>query len=204
MKELFVETAAALLAGCIVMILHELPKVLMTYWMDIQKYHIKTFRLRKIIQVWNYIDGLGLLFCVVGKMGFSRPYLIRLRDKKGNEIVGFTGWFSLILQFFIYVVLLRFIFHMDSNFLIPYDSSEVMQFLALVTFYLALLSFGMFITNCFPMTTGDFALLIAGFRPDRFMEVIKADYLVKVAWTFVLLMQIIPEFGMKLIVLFLK
>lgn len=193
------EIAAALLAGCFVMIVHEFPKALMTYRLDKKLYRRHLFQLRELFRFWEYLDGLGLFFSVVGKAGFSRPYLIRLRERRGNLIVGTTGFLSLLLQFFFAIAVLRFGFETNKTVAISASASFFVQFAQLFFLYLAMLSFGMLLTNLFPMSTNDMALIIAGISPDRFLPLVKMDYMTKAVWIFLQLMQLIPTIGMYLI-----
>lgn len=199
MKNWLIETAAAVFSGCLLMILHEFPKALLTYQMDKKLYQKPLFPLRKVFRVTEYFDGLGLFFLIVGSAGFSRPYLVRFRERQGNLLTGLTGVLSLMVSFFVSVIILRLGFHMDSPFAIITSRGVWVQFFNLFFFYSAIFSFGMFLTNLFPMSTNDMALVIAGLRPDRFLPLIKMDYVTKAVWLFLILMRLIPTIGVRLL-----
>ncbi len=199
MKNWLIETIAAIFSGCLVMIFHEFPKAFLTYRMDKKMYHKALFRFREIFRFKEYLDGLGLFFLIIGSAGFSRPYLIRFRERHSNLLVGLTGWIALIVSFFISIIVLRLGFHMDDSLIIITSQGMVVQFLNLLFFYLAVFSLGMFLTNLFPMSTNDMALVIAGVRPDRFLPLVKMDYMTKAVWLFLVLIRLIPTIGIRLI-----
>ena len=69
--------------------------------------------------------------------------------------------------------------------------------------YLAMLSFGMFVANLFPVSTFDMGLLIAGTSPTGYLGMLKVDGTVKLIFVLVLLFDLIHYGASRLILLLL-
>ena len=101
---------ASLLAGLCCMILHEFPKV-MLYRQYVRKQSSNNTTPSRMpnINPIHFIDPIGLLFCGMFRIGFSKPCYYRMKEQKLNRQLGSVGLLSLLLQFFILAVLLKFI-----------------------------------------------------------------------------------------------
>ncbi|MBE5960196.1 MAG: hypothetical protein E7256_02220 [Lachnospiraceae bacterium] len=199
MKEQLMVLAASFIAGAIIMILHELPKA-MIYQYNEKKHNLPY---KNVFSLYHYIDPIGLIFCVVTKAGFSKPYLYRIKEKKMNMILGIAGYLSLLVQFLASTAVLRFCFHMDYTFVIVGSHSFLYEFMVYFTCAYALISMGMLITNLFPYMASDMGLVIAATSPLKFFTVIRADYLIKMVWLFTVLLGIIRSISGAVLGLFL-
>ncbi len=199
MKEQLMVLAASFLAGAMIMILHELPKA-MIYQYNEKKHNLPH---KNVFALHHYIDPIGLIFCMVMKVGFSKPYLYRIKEKKMNMVLGMAGYLSLLIQFFISTAVLRFYFHMDHTFTIAGSHTFFYEFLVYFTCAYAILSMGMLITNLFPYMASDMGLVIAATSPLKFFTVIRADYLIKMVWLFTVLLGIIRSMSGAILGLFL-
>ena len=177
------------IASAIVMILHELPKA-MIYANTYNKVN-KTYR-KNILALYQYIDPIGIIFCVTQMAGFSKPYVYRLNDKKLNKTLGIAGFASLLLNFFISMILLNLMgIHFDdlSTESIGLANNLIFSFIT----YLAAISMGMLLVNLFPIATFDMGMLIASQSSDMYYSIIKNDYLIKTIIILCMLLKVFPR-----------
>lgn len=200
MKIQLIRLFSALVAGALVMILHEFPKAFIFSKLKSGK----DSRHYNIYKLYQYIDPIGLLLCVTSQTGFSKPYMYRIKDKKANFILGITGYISLFLTFSASVALLRFKYGNKSSL---YYSGNIPFFELMVQFvlvYIALISISMFLVNLFPISTFDMGLCIAGISPARYFVIIRNDYLIKVILLVVIIMNFISSFSTRILIAFLQ
>jgi hypothetical protein len=189
MKIQLIRLLSSIIAGIIVMILHEFPKAViynrLSPYQDLK-------RKKNIFKLHHYIDPIGILLCITNQAGFSKPYMYRIKDKKTNMILGITGLASLIATFVISIIILRLGFHLDSSLLIQ-NMSMVELILQFVVVYIALISISMFFVNLFPVSTFDMGLCIAGVSPKKYYLIIKNDYFIKMMLVLIILFEFIKS-----------
>lgn len=183
----------SLLSGIVIMILHELPKSIVYSKLS----HKKDISIWKLFQ---YIDPIGLIFCVTTYAGFSRPYMYRIKEKKTNFILGITGFLSLFFVFSVSIVVLRTCFTTGvTNLKFTSVDTTVTILSYLFWYFCALLSCGMIFVNLFPISTFDLGLLVAGKSPSRYFSIIRGDYMIKMLLALSLLLGIINLFSRYII-----
>lgn len=195
MKIQLLRLVAALLAGSIVMILHELPKA-MIYKRINSSSGMKSKH--NIYRLHHYIDPIGLILCVTNQAGFSKPYMYRIKDKKTNFILGITGFLSLSIIFMISMCLLKFGIGMDSNISYLETTGLLELFFQFTLIYIALISFTMFMVNLFPISTFDMGLCIAGKSPTKYFAIIRNDYFIKMLLVLVIMFGFITRVGIQI------
>lgn len=181
MKEIALEILICIIVAVLVMIIHELAKSIV--YLCVRKAQGQTAsHNNSILAVWRYIDPLGILLSVTCFVPISKPHLFRIRDKKTNMILGITGFTVLLLLFISSLVILKTgVFAMG-------------KFFALFWQYVAMLSFDMFIANMFPVSTFDIGLIIAGVSSRHYLQIIKADSVIKLIFILTLISGLI-HFG---------
>lgn len=197
MKLQLIKILAALIAGAIVMILHELPKsVLFTRLNSLQstenKFNEHKFNIYKVFQ---YIDPIGIILCVVNQVGFSRPYMFRIKDRKTNFILGITGFISLLFIFLMSMGMLKYGIGMSSDFSYSETLGTMDLLYQCIILYIALISFSMIIVNLFPVSIFDMGLIIAGKSPRTYFSIIKLDYVIKIILLIAIILQLIRYFS---------
>lgn len=185
MKEQLIGFGALLLAACIVMVVHELTKsivfVLRNRKVSSEKYDI--------FKIYQYIDPIGLLFCLYGYAGFSKPYMYRMRDRKSNLYVGITGLLTLLGLAALGIFICR-------------TSQSLPVFV--VSQYVSVLSIGMFFVNLFPVSVFDLGLIVAGVSAEKFFSIIKNDYTIKMILVLTVILGIIRSFSANIFLFFLE
>jgi membrane-associated protease RseP (regulator of RpoE activity) len=181
---------SALIAGGIVMIIHEFPKAIIYNKMNSNQ---DKKRKRNIYKLHHYIDPIGLVLCVTNQAGFSKPYMYRIKDKKTNLILGITGFISLLVTFAISISFLRYGIGMGSNFAYSESIGIVELTLQCIVVYIALISLSMTIVNLFPISTFDMGLILAGVNPKKFYSIIRYDYIIKMMLILVILFQLLTS-----------
>lgn len=184
---------ASLCAGVFVMILHELPKAILYRRLKHRYGKEEDKKFENRINPVHFVDPIGLIFCVIYGIGFSKPYYYRMKEKKWNQWLGITGLLSLMLQFFIVVAILKFGFQMNSSLTLYGDFSIYYEFLMYFLSSYAIISIGMLITNLFPLISSDMSLLVAANQPVKFVTLLRSDYVIKMAWMFLLLIGIMTS-----------
>lgn len=190
MRIQLIKLLAAFFAGCIVMILHEFPKALLYNGLNKNQDPKKK---RNIYKLYQYIDPIGILFCVTTQAGFSKPYMYRLKNRKSNLLLGICGFISLFLVFAVSVIIIKVQHDFSSPLEWNPSNSSVMLFYQFSMLYTALISITMFFVNLFPVSTFDMGLCIAAKSPSRYFSIIKNDYLIKVMLIFVVLFQLLTD-----------
>ena len=107
MKEQILGVVSAIIAGIIIMILHELPKTIVYIAMDEEA---KKVPFRNVLKLHHYIDPIGLIFCVTSFAGFSKPYMYKIKERNVNRAMGITGFLSVGILFFVSRWLLKGVF----------------------------------------------------------------------------------------------
>ncbi len=192
MKIQLIRLAAALLAGSIVMILHELPKA-MIYKRINSSNGVKSKH--NIYRLHHYIDPIGLILCVTNQAGFSKPYMYRIKDKKTNFILGIAGFLSLSIIFMVSMILLKFGIGMEANFSYLESTGLLELFFQCTLVYIALISISMLLVNLFPISTFDMGLCIAGKSPTKYFTIIRNDYFIKMLLVLVIMFRFITSVG---------
>lgn len=204
MEGQWITIATGVLAAIIVMILHELPKSIVYYYMDQSR---SKRSMKYALKLHHYIDPIGVIFCLIAYGGFSKPYMYRIKDKKLNCVLGITGFASLLILFASSVTILKYVFGMSYfNGAFQYTSTlgKFSLILMYLFFYLACFSFGMFCVNLFPIATFDMGNIIAGISPTKFFEYLRKDYTMKILLMFVLMFGIIAGIGEMVLSILLR
>ena len=204
LREKLMLLIASLFAGVLVMILHELPKAILYRRLKHRYGKDEDTKYENRINPVHFVDPIGLIFCVIYGIGFSKPYYYRMKEKKWNQWLGITGLLSLLLQFFIAVAVLKFGFRMDSSLFIHRNSNIFYEFLMYFLSSYAIISIGMLITNLFPLVSSDITLLVAANQPMKFVTLIRSDYFIKMVWLFLLLTGIITTMSSAVFEIFMR
>lgn len=176
----FLSIAAVLVASCIVMILHEIPKTVLFFSLSKRK-NLGA----QIIKCFQFIDPIGLIFCVTSFCGFSKSYMLRAKEDKHNLILGIAGLTTLFLTAVLGFLGVKFGFRsvtMDEN---------LSLFLFMVCQYISIISMGMFVVNLFPVAAFDMGLIIAGVSREKYFSIIRNDYFIKMILVLCLLLGVI-------------
>lgn len=192
------EVLAAILAGILVMIVHELIKAITFVLLD------KSHRSWNVFCVQQYIDPVGLLFCVISKVGFSKSYMYKLKKRWITVSVGIMGFLSLLMMVGSGIIIYRSQY-MNLNIqslLISEDYSRIFQYLLL--YYYMIISMSMFIINLFPITTFDIGLIIASISPGRFLAMIRSDYIIKLILLFLITIRFVKDCSNAIIIALLQ
>ena len=64
---------------------------------------------------------------------------------------------------------------------------------------MAILSFGMFASNLFPVSVFDMGLIVAGISAKKYLQIIKRDAVIKMLFIVVLLLNLIAQAGYRLL-----
>lgn len=211
MREFLIVLIASLFAGIVIMILHEFPKAFVYQLLDKKQKKNEEdmvkdslpIKNQSIWKLYHYIDPIGLLFCGILRIGFSKPYYYRIKDKKVSRILGITGLLSLILQFLVSASILRFGLGLDSKLIILAGASTAFEFFIYFISCYAIISLGMLLTNLFPIVAFDMGLLVAASSPLKFLTIIRADYLIKMVWLFTVLLGILSAVSSTIFGLFM-
>ncbi len=191
MVEKLVSLLAVIIAACIVMILHEIPKTII-YKSRIKKDHPK-------VKLLHFIDPIGLIFAVTGYCGFSKPYAYHVRDKKTNLLIGYTGLISLFFLFVICTLVCKFVLGPIAGF---YVGAGTMEYITIFAFwvvqYMAVVSLGMFFANLFPIVPFNMGNLIAGYSTSKFISILKNDYSIKMMFFLIMILGVIETISVQM------
>ena len=197
--EQLIQMVASLFAALLVMILHEIPKTVV--------YNIvseKKAPLSKVFYLPQYIDPIGLIFCVFSLAGFSKPYRYEIKNKKNAAYIGVIGLISLLLcTMFAYFTYRYFYTGLQiDQFLLDMNMSN--RFTYYFRCYFLLISLGMFIVNLFPISAFDMGFIIAGKSIKKYIYIIRTDTFIKLALLIVLFTEVIPMGCIRMINLLLS
>jgi hypothetical protein len=179
------------LASMLVMIFHEFPKAYVYNKMQRQN---GSQNKNNIYSLQQYIDPIGLIFCVTNLAGFSKPYMYRINDKKINKILGITGMISLIITFLISISIINMT-HITLEMDLIEELSYIDMLIQSFLLYVATVSIGMLVVNLFPIATFDMGLLIASKSSTKFFSFIRKDYIIKMILIIAILFGIISNFA---------
>jgi hypothetical protein len=219
LKEKLMLLVASLCAGVIVMVLHELPKAILYRRLKHRYGKEEDKKFENRINPVHFVDPIGLIFCAIYGIGFSKPYYYRMKEKKWNQLLGITGFLSLLVQFFIVVAILRFGFRIEFDYVINTHltlwfsggiNTSIVNYPIFYEFLMyffssyAIISIGMLITNLFPLISSDMALLVAANQPMKFVTLLRSDYVIKMVWMFLLLMGIMTSMSSAVFEIFMR
>ncbi len=188
MGDIILEIAICIIAAMLVMTMHELSKSIM-YLLVRRSDDRPAKGGLAILAVWRYIDPVGLLLAVTRYVPVSRPHLFRIRDKKTNMILGITGFTTLFVIFGLSIAALKTDFL--NTFGVLAAGGRLRRVAPLFFQYTAMLSFDMAVANLFPVSTFDMGLIIAGISSRYYLNIIKADSIIKMILILALLTDII-------------
>lgn len=197
--ERLIQMFASLFAALLIMIIHEVPKT-MVYNSQVEK----KMPLSRVFYLTQYIDPIGLIFCMFSLAGFSKPYRYEIKVKKNATYIGIMGLLTLILCLVVGYITYRYFYTgIEVNqVLTGMDLSSKFDYYFIC--YFLLISFGMFIVNLVPISAFDMGLIIAGCSLKNFIHIIRSDTFVKLALFIVLFTEVIPLMGIQLINLLLS
>ncbi len=198
MKEMVFEWLICILCASVLMIIHEMVKTAI-YLLQKRRMHQKTAFSHSMWAVYRYIDPIGLILAVVGNVPFSKPFMFRVRDKKTNLVMGISGFCILVAVFALCICSLHFdLFGLDS--ILQQDPNCLWaKGVVLAGQYMAILSFGMFVANLFPVSVFDMGLIVAGISAKKYLQIIKRDAVIKMLLIVVLLLNLIAQAGYRLL-----
>ena len=182
---------ATIIAACLVMILHEIPKTIV--------YKIKVKKEQPKVNIFNFIDPVGLIFAITGYCGFSKPYAYHVRNKKAYLWFGYTGMITLLILFLICTFGCKYVLSPLVVANIGTGMSEyVMTFLFWIVQYMGVISIGMFFVNLFPIVPFNMGNLIAGYSTPKLLSILKNDYEIKMLYFLVMIFGIVKNFSVQL------
>lgn len=190
MSEILLEIAVCIFVSLLIMIMHELPKSIV-YKIVCKGNGCSKIGSHSIFEVWRYIDPVGIILSVTCYAPVSKPHMFRIREKNTNLILGITGFAVNILLFTGSVIILRYGYGGESGIFAALNTGIVDRILVLAVQYIAILSFGMFVVNLFPVSTFDMGLIIAGISARYYLNIIKSDSVIKLILMITLLLDII-------------
>ena len=203
MKEILLEWGICIIAACVLMILHELTKSLVYLGMQRRAGSVKKYT-HSVWAVHRYLDPVGIILAITSGVSFSRPFMFRIRDRKMNRVLGFAGFLVLLVAFISSILALRFHVFGVVRMQTPESADLFPKIVTLFIQYIAILSFGMFVTNLFPISTFDMGLVIAGFSAQKYLSIIKMDAIIKIIFIVALLFDLIQYGGYRFIGLLLQ
>lgn len=196
MTKILFDSAICLLAAAVLMVLHEGIKVLAyaAYKGKEAKWKASPWKF------WRYIDPVGLILSLTSAAPVSKPFFFRIYDKKTNRILGFSGFLLLIAVFVGSMSVLCF-FYGGMEGLTRLEIAGWWQKVPPLFFqYLALMSFGMLAANLFPISTFDMGLVIAGYSSKAYLNIVKADGVIKMILLLALLLDMVRYAGLRIMI----
>ncbi len=187
MTEVMLEIAICAVTAMILMIVHEVTKVLVYLLYRHQKGVVSI----SAWKLWRYIDPIGLILAIVCFAPVSRPYFYKIQSKRCNRLLGAAGLVVLLLCFGGSVIDLRCSYGGLTGLRTMEVAHWSQRVLPLFLQYTALLSLGMFCVNLFPVSVFDMGLLMAGGSGERYMQILAIDTKVKVIFILALLLGVI-------------
>ena len=198
MSEVLLEAAIGTVISIIIMIVHELSKSIVYKIIRCRSGSVQKYS-HSIFEVWRYIDPVGVILGVISYAPVSKPHMFRIRDKKTNLMLGITGFVVLILIFTGSITVLKCVYGGNEGVTLALNSGIYSRIIVLLWKYTAILSFGMFIVNLFPVSTFDMGLVIAGISARHYLQIIKSDSVIKMILLITLLLDMIQYGGMRLL-----
>lgn len=183
MKEQILLVLAAFLASILIMVLHEIPKVIIHH---------------KNVNPVSFIDPIGLIFCITSCCGFSKPYIYLGRDKKISKRSGIVGLVSLLILFIVSIMIAKYGLRPKTNQMnLDTLKGGTLLFFYFTAQYMGVISFGMFVSNLFPMAAFDMGQIIRGSSDHIYFSILKGDYLIKIIYLITVILGIIKVFGVQ-------
>ncbi len=198
MGELLFEFLICGMAAVFLMVAHELSKALVYKLIQRVAGNKRTYQ-SSVFALHHYIDPVGVILSITSSVVLSKPYMFRIRDKKTNLVLGVTGFLVLAACFVGSVAAIRShafgVSGMETLEGCGIGAKSATLFLQ----YLAILSFGMFVTNLFPVSTFDMGLLIAGVSSRKYLGIIRMDGVIKLIYIITLFLDLIHYGGYRFI-----
>lgn len=197
-KEILLELVICVVVAAFLMVFHEFFKA--AVYVILRKIEKKETHFKWSIWVfYRYIDPVGLLLAVAGNVPISKPYLFRIQDKKTNRIIGICGFCAILLCFAFSVTMLKFHVFGVNGMKTLEGHGLVIKCITLMLQYMAILSFGMFVANLFPVSVFDMGLLIASFSGRKYLSIIKMDMVIKIIFVLTILIGVIQYGGYRIL-----
>jgi hypothetical protein len=198
MKELLLEVIVCVAAASVLMVVHELSKAIVYMVIQHRRGKKRSYR-HSIWAVHRYLDPVGMILSVTSSVAFSKPFMFRIQDKKVNKILGITGFVVLLCCFGASMAALKLHVFGVSGMETLEGCGLFAKIITLFLQYAAILSFGMFAANLFPISTFDMGLLIAGHSAQHYLNIIKMDAVIKVIFIITVLLGLIQYGGYRLV-----
>lgn len=190
MNEILLEIAVGIFISILLMVMHELSKSIV-YKIICRRNGYSNNGSHSIFEVWRYIDPVGIILSVTSYAPVSKPHMFRIRDKKTNLILGIIGFAVNIILFTGSIIILIYGYGGDNGINTALNMGIGSRIIVLSFQYIAILSFGMFVVNLFPVSTFDMGLIIAGISARYYLNIIKSDSKIKLILLITLLLDII-------------
>lgn len=198
MKRLVLEIVICLLTAAFLMVVHELLKAVIYFVLrGRNQKHGKDSR--AILNIFRYIDPLGLILAVTCYVPVSKPYMFRIRDRRTNLIIGISGLILLVGIFFGSAWMIHIIYRSQAGLLAAFNSGASGMAGVLFWKYMQMLSFDYFVVNMFPVSSFDMGHIIAGTSARIYLGIIKADTSIKLILILVFVLDLINRGYLSLI-----
>lgn len=184
MLDQVIEIVATIFAAILVMIFHEVIKYT-TYLITEPKRKKTDFK--NLLKVHKFIDVIGIVFFLTTWIGFSRTSKYKISKTKTLSLIGISGLISMLILFAVSAMLIK-IGLVDPY--IPETGTVlyvIITFLRKINVFVALFSLSMLFTNLLPLATFDLGYIIAGKSQEAYINILKADVLFKIIFTFLAL-----------------
>lgn len=193
MTKILFDSVLCLTSAALLMILHEGVKVLVyaLYKGKEAKWKASPWKF------WRYIDPIGLILSLTSAAPVSKPFFFRIYDKRTNRILGISGFFVLIAVYVSSMWALWVLYGGMQGLARMQVASWYQGIFPLFLQYLSLMSFGMLCANLFPISTFDMGLVIAGYSSKAYLNIVKADGIIKMTFLLVLLLDMVRYAGLR-------
>jgi len=169
------DTVIVVIAALFCIIIHEISHGLAAYWMGD---HTAKQQGRLSLNPLRHIDPIGLIVMAIAGFGWAKPVAIdprRFRNPKlGMAATALAGPVSNLILTLLVMIVLRVAFRVEFLFFFGEIrfycqlQSPVLQFIAELLVYVALLSTGLAIFNLFPIPPLDGSKVLFAVLPDRY------------------------------------
>ena len=168
-----------LIAGMLVMLIHEVPKSIVSHYVMHPIYRASNKINRSFLK---YIDPIGLIFFALANIGWQKPAhynTSKYREKENGVLaVALTGYLSNLA---VMVILVPIHINVDMP-----------NYLTQFVFWMIYFNFGMVIINLLPVPPLEMTNLLYFFSPELCFKVIKNQRMIQIVFIFLLALGIIP------------
>lgn len=159
--------------GIFLMIIHELMKNIVYYFLKKKKVP------KDLFYIWKNIDLVGIITTLAMYTPFSKQYRYTISDKKTAMTVGVTGISTLLIINVSCVAVLRCCFKEYILETGHFSTDNLKYYLYLFLLNLVMLSMAMLLANLFPITCFDMGLIVLGSNSKNRSSIIIFDGFLK-------------------------